>query len=115
MGSNQDSPDPERAVEYPEFQQLATIYASSCHPMLAFARSDARLCRTLLTQMSEFVILSSELFDRQTAEEVDEPSPMLLKEFGRTLLALLGWGEDEHIDVTAPVCGSHIRKQEIWI
>jgi hypothetical protein len=60
--------------------------------MLEFAGLHAGLCRTLLAQMSEFVIPSSELLGCQTAEEVDEPSPMLLKEFGRTLLALLGWG-----------------------
>src|ERR671910_3117417 len=31
-----------------------TLYASSCHPMLEFAGFHAGLCRTLLTQMSEF-------------------------------------------------------------
>jgi hypothetical protein len=30
---NQDSPDPEEPLEHSEFQQLATIYARSCHPM----------------------------------------------------------------------------------
>jgi hypothetical protein len=35
-GVNQDSPDPEGALEQPEFQQLAAIYASSCDPMLEF-------------------------------------------------------------------------------
>jgi hypothetical protein len=29
-GVNQNSPDPEGAPEAPEFQQLATTYASSC-------------------------------------------------------------------------------------
>src|SRR5918999_4116197 len=51
---NQDSPDPEWALEHPEFQQLANIHASSCHPMLEFAGFHARLCRTLLAQMSGF-------------------------------------------------------------
>jgi hypothetical protein len=37
--------------------------------------------------MSEFVIPSSELLDRQTAEEIDKLSSALLKDFGRTLLA----------------------------
>jgi len=54
LGSNQDSPDPEGSLKPAEFQQPATLYASSCHPMLEFAGSDARLCRTLLTQMSDF-------------------------------------------------------------
>jgi hypothetical protein len=54
LGSNQDSPDPEGAVEHPEFQQLATLYASSCHPMLGcwvscwtlpyFTHSNVRVC-----------------------------------------------------------------------
>jgi hypothetical protein len=57
--------------------------------MLEFAGFHARLCRTLLAQMSKFVILSSELLDRQTAEEVDELSDVLLKDVGRTPLALL--------------------------
>jgi len=35
-GVNQDSPDPEGPLEHPEFQQVATIYASSCHPLLEF-------------------------------------------------------------------------------
>jgi hypothetical protein len=56
LGSNQDSPDPEGAVELPEFQQLAALHASSCHPMLEFAEFDARLCRTLLAQMLEFAV-----------------------------------------------------------
>jgi hypothetical protein len=51
---NQDSPDPEGPSNPPEFQQLATIYASSCHPMLELDSQNAGLCRTLLTQMSEF-------------------------------------------------------------
>jgi hypothetical protein len=54
LGSNQDSPDPERASKPPEFQQLATVYASSCHPMLEFAGFDAGLCRPLLAQMLRF-------------------------------------------------------------
>ena len=89
-------------MEHPEFQQLATKNASSCHPMLEFAGVRARLCRTLLAQMLEFVILSSELLDCQAAEEVDELSCVLPKDFGRTPLALLGWCQDEHIDVTVP-------------
>ena len=48
------------AVEHPEFQQLAAIYASSCHPMLAFAGFHAGLCRTLLAQMLEFVTLHAQ-------------------------------------------------------
>jgi hypothetical protein len=39
----------------PELQQLASVYASSCHPMLAFDGFHAGLCWTLLAQMSEFV------------------------------------------------------------
>jgi hypothetical protein len=54
LGSNQDSPDPEGPLQPAEFQQLATIYASSCHPMLEFGGSHAGICRTLLAQMSEF-------------------------------------------------------------
>ena len=54
LGSNQDSPDPEGLQESPELQQLATLYASSCHAMLEFAGFHAGLCRTLLTEMSEF-------------------------------------------------------------
>ena len=37
LGSNQDSADPEGPLQPTEFQQLATTYASSCHPMLEFA------------------------------------------------------------------------------
>jgi hypothetical protein len=37
LGSNQDSPDPEGQLVQPEFQQLASIHASSCHPMLESA------------------------------------------------------------------------------
>ena len=51
LGSNQDSPDPEGPTYAPKLQQLAAIYASSCHPMLEFAGFDAGLCRTLLTHM----------------------------------------------------------------
>ena len=39
-----------------EFRQLSTVCASSCHPTLGFAGFNARLCRTLLTQMSEFAV-----------------------------------------------------------
>jgi|SRR4051812_38533319 hypothetical protein len=63
LGSNQDSPDPEGPLKHPEFQQLATVYASSCHPMLEFAGLHAVLCRTLLTQMSEF---AATIFHRST-------------------------------------------------
>jgi len=59
-GSNQGSPDPEGALKHPKFQQLATLYASSCHPMLGFAGFHAGLRRTLLTQMVEFVTPSTE-------------------------------------------------------
>jgi hypothetical protein len=55
---NQDSPDPEGPLEHPEFQQLATIYASSCHPMLEFDGFRAVLCRTLLTQMLDLARLT---------------------------------------------------------
>jgi hypothetical protein len=55
--SNQDSPDPEGPLQPAEFQQLATIYASSCHPMLEFDGFYAVLCRTLLTQMLEFAVV----------------------------------------------------------
>jgi hypothetical protein len=55
VGVNQDSPDPEGPLQSAEFQQLATLYASSCHPMLEFAGFHAGLCCTLLTHMSEFV------------------------------------------------------------
>lgn len=48
------SPDPEGPVQPPQLQQLATTHASSCHPMLEFAASDARLCCGLLAQMSKF-------------------------------------------------------------
>jgi hypothetical protein len=54
VGVNQDSPGPEGPSKSPESQQLATLYASSCHPMLEFADFDVVLCRTLLTQMLEF-------------------------------------------------------------
>ena len=36
---NQDSPDPEGPQEPPKLQQLATLYASSCHPMLELPAS----------------------------------------------------------------------------
>ena len=39
LGSNQDSPDPEGPRKHPEFQQLATIYASRvtrCWSLTAF-------------------------------------------------------------------------------
>ena len=39
LGSNQDSPDPEGPQEPPKLQQLATLYASSCHPMLELPAS----------------------------------------------------------------------------
>jgi hypothetical protein len=39
LGSNQDSPDPEGPQEPPKLQQLATLYASSCHPMLQLPAS----------------------------------------------------------------------------
>jgi hypothetical protein len=54
--------------------------------MLEFAGFHAGLCCTLLAQMSEFVIPSSELLDCQTAKEVDELSFVLLKDFGRAHL-----------------------------
>jgi hypothetical protein len=53
--ANQDSPDPEGPLEPPQLQQLASIHASSCHPLLEFAGSNARLCCGLLAQMSKFV------------------------------------------------------------
>jgi hypothetical protein len=56
LGSNQDSPDPEGAVEHSEFQQLAALYASSCHSMLEFAGLNAGLCCSLLAQMPGFAI-----------------------------------------------------------
>jgi hypothetical protein len=31
-----NSPDPEGRCNCPQFQQLASIYASSCHPLLEF-------------------------------------------------------------------------------
>jgi hypothetical protein len=68
LGSNQDSPDPEGPLEQPKLQQLATIFASSCHPMLEFAGFDARLCRTLLAQMSGFVTEGLTLLTASTAE-----------------------------------------------
>jgi hypothetical protein len=46
LGSNQDSPDPEGPQYPPELQQLATISASSCHPMLEFAGFHVGICRT---------------------------------------------------------------------
>ena len=46
LGSNQDSPDPEGAQEWPEFQQPATVHASSCHPMLELDSRNAGLCHT---------------------------------------------------------------------
>jgi hypothetical protein len=57
---NQDSPDPEGPLKPAEFQQLATIYASSCHPVLEFAGFRVVLCRTLLTQMFEFARLTDD-------------------------------------------------------
>ena len=36
IGDAGNSPDSEGAPEAPEFQQLAALYASSCHPMLEF-------------------------------------------------------------------------------
>jgi len=68
LGSNQDSPDPEGPLEQPQLQQLATIFASSCHPMLEFAGFDARLCRTLLAQMSGFVTEGLTLLTASTSE-----------------------------------------------
>lgn len=50
FGVNQDSPDPEGPSEPPEFQQLANLYASSCHPMLEFAGLNARLCCVLFAR-----------------------------------------------------------------
>jgi hypothetical protein len=44
LGSNQDSPDPERRGYLPEFQQLAAIHTSWCHPLLEFDNFNARLC-----------------------------------------------------------------------
>src|SRR4030095_9626096 len=44
----------QRADVTPHLQQLATICVSSCHPMRESIGQDARLCRALLTQMSEF-------------------------------------------------------------
>jgi hypothetical protein len=55
FGVNQDSPDPEGPLEAPEFQQLANLYASSCHPMLGFSGVHAGLCRLLLAQMLRLV------------------------------------------------------------
>src|SRR5215216_1452677 len=49
------TPDPEGPSEPAEFQQLATLYASSCPPMLDFAGCYAGLCRALLAQLSKFV------------------------------------------------------------
>ena len=54
---NQDSPDAEGALGAANLQQLATVYASSCHPMLEFARFHGKLCRSLLAQMSEFAAI----------------------------------------------------------
>ena len=51
LGSNQDSPDPEGESKPPEFQHLATFYASSCHPMLELAGLDDEICRPVLTQL----------------------------------------------------------------
>ena len=57
LGSDQDSPDPEGPLEPAKFQQVATLYASSCHPMLEFAGQNARSCRALLAQMPGFAEL----------------------------------------------------------
>jgi len=45
---------------------------------------------------------SSELLDRQTAEEVDEVPSVSLKDLGRQALPLVGRGQDKHVDVTFP-------------
>jgi hypothetical protein len=37
LGSGRTFLNQRGRYEHPEFQQLATVYASSCHPMLAFA------------------------------------------------------------------------------
>jgi hypothetical protein len=65
--ANQDSPDSEGPQYPPEFQQLAAVYASSCHPMLEFAGSRAVLCRTLLTQMLEFAACTPVVWARGPA------------------------------------------------
>jgi hypothetical protein len=70
FGVNQDSPDPEGALEHPKLQQLAIIYASSCHSMLEFTGFHAVLCRTLLAQMLRLARLGRTLresrLDRMT-------------------------------------------------
>jgi hypothetical protein len=48
LGSNQDSPDPEGALEAPEFQQLATI-----------TRVRVTRCWSLLAFMLDFAVLYS--------------------------------------------------------
>jgi hypothetical protein len=60
FGANQDSPDPEGAVEHPEFQQLATltrVRVTRCRSLLAFMRDFAVLyslkCQSLLRSTSE--------------------------------------------------------------
>jgi hypothetical protein len=56
LGSNQDSPDPEGPLKDPKLQQHATLYASSCHPMLEllgfildFAVLYSHKCQSLLS------------------------------------------------------------------
>src|SRR3954462_668802 len=65
--------NPERAVEHPEFQQVANIYASSCHPMLEFAGLHAALCRTLLTQMLKFAQASNTKQSTARAPSAERP------------------------------------------
>ena len=54
--ASKSSPNPEGPSQPIEFQQLASINARSCHPMLEFERFGADLCRSLVAQMSTFVM-----------------------------------------------------------
>ena len=49
----------QRALQPPQLQQLASIHAGSCYPMLEFDGLDAGLCRVFLTQMIAFCLLSA--------------------------------------------------------
>jgi hypothetical protein len=52
--------DQERSFEVPSRgPELATLFASSCHPMLEFAGLNPGICRPLLTQISKFANLST--------------------------------------------------------